>query len=376
MNWSDYRDRFPVTRERVFLNHAAISAPSVDVVEVVREFMVEHARLGSQGYPLWMERVAEVRQNCAALIGARSTEIAFVPNTSTGLSLIAEAFPWRAGDAVLVPTPDFPANVFPWQHLARHGVETIWVPRQQGRLRVDDFASALTPAVRMLVASSVDFASGHALDLRACSQFCQSHNIVFGVDAIQSLGVLPVDVGSIKIDFLVAGAHKWLMGPTGIALLYVASDLLPRLTPALVGWKSVISAERFDRQFVLREDCAVFEPGTLNLAGIFGLGTAIGLLQEIGIDQVADQVATLVTELMDGLVDRGMVVHTPSATGQRAGILSFSSNHDDRRLFAYLHDNAIVCALREGALRLSPHFYNNNEDLARFFHALDRFSEL
>lgn len=373
MEPSACRTLFPALDEQIFLNHAGIAPCSTRVITAMRTVLTEQAHLGSAGYRPWTERIAAVRRQAADFIGATESDIAFIPNTSTGLSLIAEALPWRAGEAVLVPTPDFPANIYPWQHLARRGVRVIDLPRRQGRLEVQDVARALVPGVRVLALSSVDYATGFAADLPALGAFCRERNLLLVVDAIQSLGVLPIDVKRCGLAALACGAHKWLCGPQGIGLLYVAPELRGRLVPPLVGWKSVVDADDFSLHFALRDDAAIFEPGTLNVAGIAGLGAALELLSEIGSARIRTQVARLVEQLAVGLEQRGWRLAAPRHGREGAGIVAFSGAAGSQELFRHLSANGVVVALRDGRIRLSPHFANNEADLVGFFTLLDRF---
>jgi selenocysteine lyase/cysteine desulfurase len=366
------RTLFPALDKQIFLNHAGIAPCSTRVVAAVRTVVEEQASLGSAGYRLWTERVAAIRRQAAAFVGADAEEIAFVPNTSSGLSLVAEALPWRAGEAVLVPTPDFPANVYPWWHLGRRGVRIIDLPRRNGRLELADLAQALHSDARVLALSSVDFATGFAADLPAIGAFCREHGLLLIVDAIQSLGVLPLDVKRCGIHALAAGAHKWLCGPQGIGLLFVDRVLQQRLVAPLAGWKSVTDAEDFALHFTLRGDAAVFEPGTLNVAGIAGLGAALQLLEEIGVERVRARVLALTGQLSDGLQARGWRVDAPWLAGERAGIVAFAGATDPRELFRNLTASGVVAALRDGRIRLSPHYANNEDDLTRCLDLLDR----
>ena len=366
------RALFPALEEQVFLNQAGIAPCSTRVVAAMRAVLAEQTSLGSAGYRLWTERIAAVRRQTADFIGATPGEIAFVPNTSTGLSLVAEALPWQAGEAVLVPTPDFPANVYPWKHLARHGVKVIDLPRRAGRIEPEDAARAMVPGTRVLALSTVDFATGFAANLPAFGAFCREHGLLLVVDAIQSLGMLPIDVKRAGIHVLAAGAHKWLCGPQGIGILFVDHELLPQLTPPLVGWKSVVDEGNFTLHFDLRRDAAVFEPGTLNVAGIAGLGAALGLLAEIGSERIRMQIAALVERLSVGLMQRGWQL-AALKEHERAGIVAFGSAAEARQLFQHLTAHGVVAALRNDRIRLSPHFANSAEDLERFFTVLDCF---
>lgn len=371
MDLATYRPLFPITRRRAFFNHAGIAAPSTPVLETVTDFFRECSERASEGYPTWLERLAAARRTAALLLGAAPEEIAFTGNTSSGLAMAAEAFPWRPGDAVLVPVPDYPANVYPWQHLARRGVTVHFVERREGRLTPEMIAAALRPEVRLLAVSTVDYASGFAVDLPAIGALCRQQGVVLAVDAIQSLGALPLDVRAAGVHLLAAGGHKWLCGPMGSGLLYVAADAPVPLTPPVVGWKSVVTPEDFRLHFELRTDAARFEPGTLNLGGIFGLARAMELLLEVGIERIRERIFALTGELAAGLRERGIALATPLGEGERSGILCFAPPVDGVACLRALDAAGVSVALRGGRIRLAPHFYNDAGDVARFFAALD-----
>lgn len=370
MKTDPWRKLFPVTCSQIFFNNAAMAPPSLRVVQAMQGFMTECAEQSSRNYAAWGRRVTQVRNKAAALIGGQASDIAFTGNTSFGLSYVAQSFPWLPGDAVLVPVPDFPSNVYPWQNLKNRGVEVIEVPRRDGRLTREDCDRALTPGTRMLTLSSVDYASGYAADLMDLGDWCREKGLIFVVDAIQSLGVLPLDVQRMGIHALAAGAHKWLLGPMGIGLLYVAPHLRSLLQPCLAGWKSVVDPENFELHFQLREDAAVFEPGTLNLAGIFGLEAALDLLSEVGAENIRARVFAVCDALVAGLRERGLKVPTSLQAQERSGLIFFEAPEPER-LFRALQAKDVMLSLRNKRLRLSPHFYNNEEDVVRFFRALD-----
>lgn len=370
MSVDSWRELFPVTRSQIFFNNAAMAPPSLRVVQAMQAFMRECAEQSSRNYAAWGRRITHVRGKAAAFIGGQAADIAFTGNTSFGLSYVAQSFPWQPGDAVLVPVPDFPSNVYPWQNLKHRGVEVIEVPRRSGRLTREDCEGALTPGTRMLTLSSVDYASGYAADLQDLGDWCRERGLFFVVDGIQSLGVLPLDVQRMGIHALAAGAHKWLLGPMGIGILYVAPHLRTLLQPCLAGWKSVVDPENFALHFQLREDVAVFEPGTLNLAGIFGLEAALDLLDRIGAENIRSQIFAVCDALVAGLRDRSLKVPTSLQPHERSGLIFFEAPEPER-LFRALLSKDVMLSLRNGRLRLSPHFYNNEEDVAGFFRALD-----
>jgi selenocysteine lyase/cysteine desulfurase len=372
MDFTAFREQFPVAREFTFLNHAATAALPQPAVEAVAGFLAECAARGSLDYGRWLARLAKIRRQAAELIGASAEEIAFVPNTSAGLATVAEGLRWRPGEAVLVAVPDFPANVYPWQHLERKGVTVRFVERRPGGcISPADVAKSLVPGARLLAVSSVDYITGFATDLPALGEYCREQGLLLCVDAIQSLGVLPLNVKRCGIHLLAAGGHKWLLGPMGAGLLYVDYNIADLVEPPLVGWKSMVDEENFDLHYELKRDAGKFEPGTLNLPGIFGLGASLDLLQSVGVDDIRQRVLALNDRFAEGLRERGLEVVSPRRETERSGILSFRPPGDALCCNRFLAERRIVVSPRGGMIRLSPHFWNDECDVNAFFDVLD-----
>lgn len=367
------REEFPVCREHVFLNHAAICAPPLRVVKAAEAFLRDVSLQGGRNYTAWTARVEEVRGLAARLLGARAEEIAFTGNTSEGLSAVAEGLSWRPGEGVLIPAQDFPSNVYPWRHLERKGVQVHTYPKEEGLIRAGEVEKALRPGTRLLAASSVDFLTGARADMEALGDFCRRKGLLFCVDAIQSLGVIPLDVKKCGIHFLACGSHKWLLGIPGCAILYVSAEADPLLESSKVGWKSMTDEEDFfTLSLRFKKDARRLEPGTLNLPGIFALGAALELLLEVGIPWIRDRVLWWTGEARKALEQRGLKVVGPGEEESRSGILSFSPQGDPHAVFHGLTSFGIVLSLRRGLVRISPHFYNNEDDLRNFLDAIDR----
>ena len=287
------------------MNHAAISPLSMRVVSTVESLFREFSHYGSEYYPRWAKRIEEVRRLFAALVHADPGEIAFVTNTSEGLSAIAAGLDWKEGDGVLIARPDFPANVYPWMNLERKGVRVHCFERNGGRFSIEEVDKALTPGTRVLSLSSVDFATGFLCDLEALGEFCHRKGLLFCVDAIQSLGLIPIDVRKYGIHFLASGGHKWLLSAMGCGCLFVSKDVDDLVHPVQVGWKSVVQEEEFFQiQFDLKPDALRFEPGTMNVAGIYGLGASLELLMEVDIEKAYAHVMALNDLLYEGLKER------------------------------------------------------------------------
>ena len=375
----DLAAEFPILGELVFLNHAGVAPLSRRAADALRAYAGEAERSAyfRQG---WYERVREVKALAARLLGARGeAEIAFVANTSTGLATVAKGLAWEPGDEVVVSDVEYPANRYPWQDLARFGVRMVEVPeRDDGRIDAGDVIAALSERTRIVSLSEVQYASGFRIGLRPISEAVHRVGGLLCVDAIQSLGALPVDVEALGIDFLSADGHKWLLGPEGCGILYVREALVERLHPNVVGWMNMVDAGNYgDYRFELLPDARRFEPGSYNLPGIFALGASLGLLLEVGQGAVWRRIEALTARLCGGLAQRGYRVLSPRGEGERSGIVSFAPPAPDVRttppaqaIVAALEARGIVIVVREGRLRASPHFYDGTEQIDRLLEAL------
>jgi selenocysteine lyase/cysteine desulfurase len=372
VDFEAFREQFPVTRRFTFMNHAAISPVPVAVTRAVNDMLTRYSELGIDCYPEWIKRIPEVRKRLAQLINADPHEVAFVGNTSEGLGAVASGIDWKKGDVVLVPRPDFPANIYPWMNLERRGVKTVFIERREGRFDVEALRKALCPGARLISVSTVDFATGFHCDLEAIGSFCREKGILLCVDAIQSLGVVPMDVKQCGVHFLAAGGHKWLLSTMGCGILYICGDSSDQIHPERVGWKSVIQEEDFFRiHLELKRDALRFEPGTMNVPGIYALGASVELLLDVGVNRIHGRVSELIDAFYEGLAARGLRVVTPMEKDNRSGIISFIPETDPIDLYRSLTDRGIRVSLRNQLIRISPHFYNDFGDVSRFFEALD-----
>lgn len=370
--FESYRREFPVTDKYIFLDHAGVAPVSLRVKTAAEHYLEEAASGGAFHYPQWSERIAMTRAKCARLINAAPEEVAFVKNTSHGLSLVAEGLDWRAGDNLLIYEKEFPSNIYPWLNLRRKGVEVKVIPSREGRILLEDIERLIDPRTRLLAISSVQFSNGFRIDVKRLGTLCRGRNILFCVDAIQGLGVVPMDVTGDNVDFLSADGHKWLLGPEGIGIFYCRQGLAARLAPPLIGWKSVENELNFDYpDFRLKTNALRFEEGSLNLMGIFGLGAAIDLLLEIGIEKIHSRVLDLGDVIIGEAEKRGYAVLTPRSREERGGNVTFSGNFDPAQQRDALRKKGIMVNARGGGLRVSPHFYNREEEIQKAFFALD-----
>ena len=368
-----YRREFPVTRNYIYLDHAGVAPISLRVKTAIEKFLAESAEGGSFHYPVWAERIVEIRRACAQLINAGPDEIAFVKSTSHGLSIVAQGLDWRPGDNVLIYEKEFPSNIYPWLNLRSKGVEVRTIPSRDGRILFEDITRLISSRTRLLAISSVQFSNGFRIDLEKVGSLCRDKQVLLCVDAIQSLGMVPMDVKAFHIDFLSADAHKWLLGPEGIGIFYCSNGLAGRLSPPLIGWKSVRNELAFDRpDFLLKTNCLRFEEGSMNLLGIFGLGAALDLLFEVGIEQIEQRVLDLGDLILQEAEKRGYRALTPVARHERGGNITVSGDFDPARVRDALREKRIMVNARGGGIRVSPHFYNIEEEIIDFFKMLDR----
>jgi selenocysteine lyase/cysteine desulfurase len=290
--FESYRSEFPVVKKYLYLDHAGVAPVSLRVKGAIERFLAESTEGGAFYYPQWAQRIVEIRRACARLINAGPDEIAFVKSTSHGLSIVAEGLDWKPGDNLLIYEKEFPSNIYPWMNLKRRGVSIKFIPSRGGRMLLADVERLIDSRTRLFAVSSVQFANGFRVDLERAGELCRRKGIFFCVDAIQSLGVIPLDVEKFHVDYLSADGHKWLLGPEGVGMFYCRRGLAERLAPPLIGWKCVQNEFDFDRaDFCLKTDALRFEEGSMNLMGIFGLGAAIDLLFEIGIENIQDRVS-------------------------------------------------------------------------------------
>lgn len=375
MNIEEIRKYFPVVDELVFLDHAAVAPISTRVVGAVEECLQWAGEGGGNAAAEFEREIERVRRLVARLIGAHPDEIAFTKNTSEGLSLVAQGIPWSPGDNLIITDLEFPSNVYPWITLEEMGVVVKIINSREGRILPEDIDAHIDKRTRLVSISSVQYHNGFRADLEAIGNICRERGILFCVDAIQSLGVLPLDVRKASIDFLAADGHKWLLAPEGTGMFYCRRNQIETLRPISVGWKSVIQSQNFDRiDLALKPDASRFECGSLNIMGIFALGAALDLIFEIGIDTISKQVFTLNDLIRKELQKRKLPLLSPTAKKERSGIISFLVQ-DPYSIHRKLKLEKIITSVRADAIRLSPHAYNTREEILSFFSALDRLME-
>jgi len=359
---------FTLSEDICYLNHAAVSPWPKRTVDAVKCFAEENGSNGSRYYERWLKTEQLLRQQLQTLIGAAgSDEIALLKNTSEALSVVAYGLDWSAGDQIIISSQEFPSNRIVWESLRPLGVELIAVDIDSTANPEARIIDAITARTRLLSVSSVQYATGLALDLDPIGAACRRRGVVFCVDAIQSIGVKPFDVEACQADFVMADGHKWMLGAEGLALFYCRREWIERLSLRQYGWHMVEAMGDYDRSdWQPAASARRFECGSPNMLGIHALHASLSLLLQVGIETIFSCVSDKVQYLIDNIVNSGGVILSSREPERRAGIVTFRFDGEDiEARYRHLQENGVICALRGGGIRFSPHFYTPEAVLQR-----------
>lgn len=369
------REAFPICRNKIFMAHAAVTAlPRVAADAIIR--FTEESAANFENFAALLKSLQDARVSAANLIGSSPDEVALIGPTSLGLSLFANGIDWRQGDEVICYLDDYPANVYPWLNLRSRGVTARFLqPLQTGALTPQLVADALTPKTRLVALASCSFVSGYRIDLNEIGKLLREKGILFSVDAIQTLGAFPTTVE--YVDFLSADAHKWMLGPLAIGIVYVRKECFDLCRPTLLGaWNVKAPGFIAQEEIEFHPTAQRYEPGALNVTGIFGMKAAIDLLLEIGITGVAARILTIAARLVDGAQRLGFTLLGPANGPNASGIVTLSRPGTDMEaLFERLTAANIVCSPRQDRkgqryIRFSPHFYNTEAEVDKVLNVL------
>jgi selenocysteine lyase/cysteine desulfurase len=366
----------PITSRWAYFDHAAVAPLPQPAREAIGQWLAEAAEEGDTVWPRWAQRMEALRKSAAEMIGAEPAEIALVPNTTAGITHVAEGMPWQAGDNVVTLANEFPSNIYPWMNLASRGVETRLVPVDDGRVDLGRIEQAIDAKTRIVTISWVGYASGWRIDPAEVAALAHRNGSILFLDAIQGLGVFPLDVKASGIDFLAADGHKWMLGPEGAGLLYIRREHLDRLRPMNCGWHSVLAGSRYDLiEFKLKPAAVRYEGGSQNMVGFTGLAASLELLRASGVGPSASPVADRVLEIADyaaaKLRELGLPLASPHDGSHRSGIVTFlTPDAEPQTVRQALLQAGIAVACRGGGIRLSPHGYAIEAEIDRLIEAL------
>jgi selenocysteine lyase/cysteine desulfurase len=370
------RYEFPVAAEKIFLGHAGVCPLPRRVAEAISHYTL-NATQGDQEALLPLFKIQKSRELAARILNATAEEIAFVGPTTLALSYVANGLPLRKRENVLIYHDDYPSNVYPWMALIDRGVEVRLINvRELGKIRAIDVQGQIDENTKLVALASCHFVSGWRINIPAIGKYLRERNILFCVDGIQTVGAFPTTVE--YIDFLAADAHKWLLGPCAAGIFYVRKELHEVLKPTVVGWNNVRCPNYVAQEtLAFRSGAHRYEAGSDNLLGLVGLNTAMELLLEVGIENIAPELLRKRTWLVPAIQAKDYTVLQPGAPPENAsGIVTFFRPEADMaELHARLNEANILVSLRadrsgQQYIRLSPHFYNTDTELQRVIEAL------
>ncbi len=356
---------FPVCASGIFMAHAAVTSLPRVASEAMCRYSEQCASM-PQEFPEVLRDIRDTRRLCADFIGAGMDEVALLGPTSLGLSLFATGINWQAGDEVVFYAGDYPANVYPWRNLERLGVVAKAIPRRlNGRIDLDDVIGLVGRRTRLVALASANYLSGFRPDLASIGGFLRGRGVKFAVDGIQTVGAFRMNVAEECVDLMSADAHKWMLGPMAMGIVYVSREMFELVRPTLLGAWNVQSPD-----FVAGESLEFvrgaqrYEPGVLNTAGMYGMAASLGLLARTGSDSVENAILEISDALGDGITRLGFELILERSNKRRSGIVSFRHRTKEvGELFQFLTERRVTGSLRADGLggrwiRLSPHFYN------------------
>src|SRR5271170_2178225 len=343
-NFSDLRAQSPVTESLIYLNHAAVAPLVRPAAEAMKRFAEDGMLYGSEHYQTWLDTYEGLRRAAARMVNVTPGEIALTKNTSEGIATVAMGLDWRAGDRIVAFEEEFPANQYPWRRLESKGVTIDWLSVTDPLEKIEEAAKG----ARLLAISFVQYLTGYRADVQAIGEICHRHNVIYFVDAIQGLGVFPLDARACHIDALAADGHKWLLGPEGCAILYISHALQEQVEPVEFGWTNVAGYNDYGaRDMALRNDAGRYECGTLNTIGCFGLRASMEFLLDVGADRMGPTIQALGDQIAEGARRKGYEVLGERTPATGAGIVSFrKAGVESTAIVGHLKEQKISAAAR------------------------------
>ena len=365
----DTRMEFPIKEQYAFLNHASVAPIPSSTLFAITEFARDAAEEGPANYTAWLHSMTLTRQAAGQMLNCEPEDVCFVKSTNHGILIAANSINWQPGDNVVGLAHEFPANMVAWHNLAERGVEFRVVPeREDHTYALDDIAVYMDARTRLLAVSWVEYSTGVRNDIHALAALAKERGAMFLVDAIQGLGVVPIDLATLPVDFLMADGHKWMLAPEGCGIMYVRRERIAELNNSMCGWCGLRNPQEYDDYAQpFKPTAKRFEEGSHNLMAITALGASLRLLLAADITRVAARVEGLAGWLIEHARAKGYTVVTPEDPAKRAGIVSLAKDGIDTKALAanLLENHKVMVAARRGFLRVSPHFYNDEEELQR-----------
>lgn len=365
MTLEELRNLFPhIKTGQIYFNHAAIGPWSNLVLNRINEYAKQRSGESIENYKSFLNWSSSAKIKLGKLIGAQADRIAWIDNVSNGLNILAQGLKWNNGDRIIINDIEFPSNVYPFLNLKEYGVEVDIIKSKNGIVDFEEIEKVITPRTRLVSISAVQFLSGYRADLDALGELCKQNKIILCVDAIQATGVVQIDVVKSKIDFLCGGTQKWLMAAQGLSYIYITEELQSRITQKNVGWASVENAwNLLQYDLTLKNSAERFQNGTVNALGVAIFDSMLDLFDKLGIDNCELKVLNNTNHFIEQLCQIGIEPILKNVKVEnRAGIITFK-HPKASEIYNELEQRKIYCAVREGMVRFSPHFYNTHEEI-------------
>ncbi len=368
MELNEIRELFPYLKQgKIYFNHASIGPLPLNVKEIIERYSVERSEGTINNYKQFLLVETRARKKIAQLLNTPPQNITWSTNVGTAMSMLAQGLDWQTGDEIILNNIEFPSNVYPFLNLQSKGVKVKFVKAKNGILNLEDIEKEITERTKLISVSLVQFLSGFQIDLKSLSEICRKHGIILSVDAIQAAGNVKIDLTETNVDFLAGGTQKWLLGLQGLAYVYVGNELLEKLNPTILGWQSVANPwELLNYDLTLPDDARKFLSGTLNALGIFAFNKSLEIFLNFGLENVYSQVKNNTNFLLEKLQEIGL---SPLTAGlpqcNQSAIVTFKVENATQ-IKEELGKKNIVVEIREGMIRVSPHFYNTRQEIERF----------
>jgi cysteine desulfurase/selenocysteine lyase len=369
-------DFFPHTKTgTIYFNHAATGPLSTFVTNKLNEYLKERSLEKIDNFPKVKDYVKSTKEDLGKYLNCSPDRIAYTDNTTNGINILASGINWSKGDRILLNDIEFPANVYPFLNLQKDGVIIDFVKSHDGIVSADDIISNIRPDTKLVSISFVQFLTGYRADLEKIGEYSKEKGIIFCVDAIQGLGALRLDVKKCKVDFLSCGTQKWMLGLQGFAFIYLTEDLQDKLQPKYAGWLSVENAWDFlHYELIALRSAERFQYGTISHIGVFAFRGALDFFQSFRWEDIEKQTIEVASYLSNQLEEIGIKTFLAGCSKENlSGIVSFKHN-ESQKVYDYLTSNQISCAVREGVIRLSPHFYNTFEECDKLIGILKKYN--
>lgn len=366
------RDQMPIVDRYLYLDHAAKGPLPGPTAQALRDYADDVELHGGTHWPRWFGQIAELKAGLGRLIGAEASSIALMRNTAEGIGTIAEGLDWRPGDNVVFPAAEFPSNLFPWRNLESRGVECRAVPSDDGVVDVAGIDRACDGRTRLVACSWVGWSTGFRVNLGDLCEVTERRGCRLLIDGIQAVGVQPLDLSALPIDFVAGEGRKWLLGPEGLGYLFVRPDAVNEIRPTRVGWASMKQENVFGDDFTFRDDASRFESGMESLPLVAALNASLKVLAEQSPADRAESLRRLTDYVVDGLRSMNATVVSRRDSHGSAIVTARFSGADAERLRAACADESVIVSARGGGIRLSPHVYNTTEEIDVAMNVLKR----